>query len=237
MLTPFLRQAARARVRDRHGALPELRRRAEDHCGDPGAAGHREDPHAPGSAGPGAASGASPWPSPASGLTLPNRDRSGDPAIRAAGVGWVRGFAGPIEAGWRPGIPRGKRPMRTIFGGAIKAQQSCATSRDRLTRIGCRVRGAMGKERRCLKTLSSVRRGTSGEAVRAISHPRQVLHPAPLFINDCPSRRSDVEHPGDRGAQSVSSPRCGRPCSRVRERRVHRSDACSRSSHSELSRY
>ncbi len=35
----------------RHGALPELRRRAEDHRGDHGAAGDREDPEAPGSAG------------------------------------------------------------------------------------------------------------------------------------------------------------------------------------------
>ena len=34
-----LGQAAQARVRDRHGAVPELRWRAEDHCGDPGATG------------------------------------------------------------------------------------------------------------------------------------------------------------------------------------------------------
>ena len=45
--------AAQARVRDRHGALPELRRRAEDHCRDPGTVGDREDPHAPGAAGAG----------------------------------------------------------------------------------------------------------------------------------------------------------------------------------------
>ena len=52
-----LGQAAQARVRSRPGALPELRRRAEDHRRHPGAAGDREDPHAPGSAGPRAATG------------------------------------------------------------------------------------------------------------------------------------------------------------------------------------
>ena len=49
--------------------------------------GNREDPHASWAAGPGTAARACPWPGPASGLTLPNRDRSGDPATRAAGVG------------------------------------------------------------------------------------------------------------------------------------------------------
>ena len=58
---------------------------AEDHCGDPGTASHREDPHAPGIAGACTASGAGPWPSAASGLTLPNHDSSGDPATWAAG--------------------------------------------------------------------------------------------------------------------------------------------------------
>jgi hypothetical protein len=37
---------------------------------------------------------------PARGLTLPNRDRSGDPTTRAAGVDCIRGFAGPMEAAW-----------------------------------------------------------------------------------------------------------------------------------------
>ena len=46
-----LGQAAEAGFRDRHGALPELRRRTEDHRGDSRATGHRPDAHAPGSAG------------------------------------------------------------------------------------------------------------------------------------------------------------------------------------------
>jgi transposase-like protein len=50
--------AAQARVRHRPAALPELRRRgAEDHRGDPGAGGDREDPHPPGVGPPAAAPG------------------------------------------------------------------------------------------------------------------------------------------------------------------------------------
>ena len=95
-----LGKVAQARVRDRLGALPKLRRRAQDHCGHPGATCDREDPHAPGAAGAGTPSGASPWPGATSGLTLPNRDGSGDPMHGAAGVGCVRGFAGPMKAAW-----------------------------------------------------------------------------------------------------------------------------------------
>ena len=50
---------------------------------------------------------------------------------------------------------RSKRPRRTIFGGAVKAQQSCATFKDRNTRVEGRVRGAMGKKKGRLKVLSS----------------------------------------------------------------------------------
>jgi hypothetical protein len=47
----------RRSLRFRPGALPEVRWRAEAHCGDPGAAGDREDPCAPGIAGSDAGSG------------------------------------------------------------------------------------------------------------------------------------------------------------------------------------
>jgi hypothetical protein len=50
-------------------------------------------------------SGASPWPGAANGLTLPNRDRSGNPATRDDGV-----------------------------GGAVNAQQTAAASEDRFKR-------------------------------------------------------------------------------------------------------
>ena len=49
---------------------------------------------------PGHRLGDSPWPGPTRGLTLRNREHSGDPATRAAGAGWVRGFAEPMETDW-----------------------------------------------------------------------------------------------------------------------------------------
>ena len=59
-------QAAQAGVRSRPGALPELRRRAEGHSGDPVATGDRVGSHTPGIARAGAASCAGPWPDAAS---------------------------------------------------------------------------------------------------------------------------------------------------------------------------
>ena len=149
---------AQASVVTGPGALPELRRRAEDHRGHPGAAGCREDPHAPGLGGACSASCASPWPGSASGLTLPNRDRSGDPAPKAAGIGFAIGFAGPTETAWREGISCRRQPRKTMFGGDVNAQQFTAAFKDRLTRVGRRVRGATGKEKWRVKTLSSGRR-------------------------------------------------------------------------------
>ena len=68
--------AAQARLRTGPRVLPELRRRAEDHCGLPGAAGDREDPHAPGPAGPCAAALTCAWAGATGGLTLNDRSRS-----------------------------------------------------------------------------------------------------------------------------------------------------------------
>ena len=97
-------QAAQASLRSRRGTLPELRRRAEDHCGHPGAAGDREDPHAPGVAGQGATTLNCSRTSAASGMTIPIHHCSGGPARRAAGVGCVRVVAGPM-ARTRPSFP------------------------------------------------------------------------------------------------------------------------------------
>jgi len=81
----------------------ELRRPAEDHRGDHGTAGDREDPHAPGSAGPGAAACASASVTAASGLRPSSQHVSGGPVTRAAETGcarasWSRG-SGPHCAG------------------------------------------------------------------------------------------------------------------------------------------
>ena len=135
---------------------------AQDHRGDPGATGHRKDPHALGSAGSGTALGASPWPGAARGLRPHNRDSSGDPATRAA---CVRVVAGPMEAARRQGITRRRHHGEAQFGWAINAQQlasrSQPVSKDRFKHVGrcvpplfCRIRGAVGKKRARLKSLS-----------------------------------------------------------------------------------
>ena len=133
----------------------------------PGAAGDRKDPHALGAAGPGAASGASPWPGAVSGLRPPNRDRSSDPATRAAAVGCVRVVVGPTEAARRQAITRRRHQRETHFGWAINARQlasrSQPVSKDRFKRslrpapvpLFCRIRGALGKKKGRLKSLSA----------------------------------------------------------------------------------
>jgi hypothetical protein len=53
-----------------------------------------------------------------------------------------------MEAAWRQGITRRRQPRKRILDCAVHAQRNSAISkRDRLTRVGCRVLGAMGKER------------------------------------------------------------------------------------------
>ena len=75
-----------------------------------------------------AASGAGPWPGPARGLRLPNRDSSGDPATRAAGVACIRVVAGPMEAARRQGITRRRHHGEANFGWAIDARQIASRS-------------------------------------------------------------------------------------------------------------
>ena len=83
-----------AGVRDRRGALPELRRLAEDHRGDPGADGDREDPHSSWAAGPGTLAGASRWVAAASGLTSPVFQCSCGLPPRATSINSARDFRG-----------------------------------------------------------------------------------------------------------------------------------------------
>ena len=75
------------------------------HCGHPGTAGHREDPHAPGIAGAGTATLTRPRSSAASGLTIPIYHRSGGSQSRATGIGCARGFSGPMDVARRQGLP------------------------------------------------------------------------------------------------------------------------------------
>ncbi|MBC7707054.1 MAG: transposase [Rhodoferax sp.] len=101
--------------------------------------GNRKDPHTLGSAGPGAASGAGSRPGASSGLRPPNLDSSGDPANRAAGLGWVAEFTAPIGSGLTTRDNPPQKPKKDDFGGAVKAQPSCATFNDRHTRVEGRV--------------------------------------------------------------------------------------------------
>jgi hypothetical protein len=79
-------------------------------------------------------------------MTLLNSDRSGDPVTRAAGIGCVRGFAGPREAGSRSGITRRMRRRKTTVGGAVEAQQSSATFKDQLRRVKAPFWGVMRRK-------------------------------------------------------------------------------------------
>ena len=144
------------------GALPELRRRAEDHCGDPGAAGDREDPHPPAVAGAGAAPCAGPRSSAAGGLTIPPPHCSSGPARRAAGVGCVPVATGPMETAWRQGVNRRQCPERRFLVWPSTPNRLQPASKDRFERFGrcvpplcCRVRGAVGEEKGRLKSLST----------------------------------------------------------------------------------
>ena len=109
--------------------------------------------------------GASPWPGAARGLRPPNRDTSGDPPTRAAGVGCVRVVAGPMQAARRQGVTHRRRHGAAHFGFAINAQQlasrSQPASKVRFKHVGrcvpplfCRVLGAVGKEQGRFKSLS-----------------------------------------------------------------------------------
>ena len=131
-----LGQATRARVRFRPRALIELRRPAEDHWGQSGAAGDREDPHAPRVAGACAAVLSCPRSSAASDLTIPIRHCSGGSARRAAVIDCVRVVAGPMEAAWRPGITRRRRPGRPFSAGLSTPNGSPPAVKDAITTSG-----------------------------------------------------------------------------------------------------
>ena len=111
-----LGQTAQAGVPPRPLALPELQRRAEDHCGDPETAGDWEDADAPGAVGLRAAALSCPQTSAARGLTIPIHRCSGPPPRTVAGVGCAGGFAGPLDAARWQGFYPSMTPERTLLG-------------------------------------------------------------------------------------------------------------------------
>jgi hypothetical protein len=74
------------------------------------------------------APGAGPWPGAAKGLRLPNRDSSGDPATRAAGVGCARGFTGPMEAGWAIDARQIASRSQSASKGGFKRDGRCVSA-------------------------------------------------------------------------------------------------------------
>ena len=124
-----LGRAAQATVRARPETLPELRRPAEDHCGDPRTAGNREEPPAPGVAGQGATKLSCSRSSAASGLTIPVHHCSGGAARSAAGVGCVRVVAGPMKAAMRQRVTRGRHPEKRFLAALSTPNRSQVSPR------------------------------------------------------------------------------------------------------------
>ena len=111
------------------------------------------------------ASGAGSWPGAASGLTLPNRDRSCDPAPRAAGFGCVR-LRPRVRGTDGSGLAARDNPQEAPKKDEFRRRCQRPTDRGRLRRqiqarlVSCSVvfPGAMGKENGRLKSLSSAQR-------------------------------------------------------------------------------
>ena len=93
------------------------------------------------------------------------RSRATGPARRAAGVGCVRVVAGPMKAAWRKTVTRGWRSERRF---RLRCQRSTSLRLHPTTNSSasgalllprtaayCRVRGAMGTEKKRLKILLS----------------------------------------------------------------------------------
>ena len=114
-----------------------------DHCGDPGATGDREGPHASGVAGLSATTLSCSRSRAASGLTIRVHFCLGGSARRAAGIGCVRVVAGPMESATRPGATRRRRAVRRSSAGLSTPCRSPPASNDRLKRNGRRIDPAL----------------------------------------------------------------------------------------------
>ena len=145
-------------VRDRRGALPEPRRLAEDHRGDPAAAGDREDPHPSWAAGPATAAGASPWVATASDLTSPAFHCSCGLPPRAARINSARNFR---EGSIRPknpqesGSPGGDHNDGRVWAALSTLSSAEADSKDHSKHGQLPCRGGKGREKGRLTFLSS----------------------------------------------------------------------------------
>ena len=203
-----------AGIRSRPGALPALRRRAEDHCGDPGSAGDREDPQAPGIAGAGTATLIRPRSSAASGLAIPVYHRSGGSQSWATAIGCARGFSGPMDAARWQGVTHGRRPERRISAGLPTPDRLRLASKRGFERFG-----------RCVPPLFCRAPGCRRTGERAF----QKAYPLPIsltsmFFHDASSgiRQRRFRRVDQRRWSPFSLQVCGRPgVTRLASRRCH----------------
>ena len=129
--------SAQARVRDRHGTLPELRRRTEDHCRRPGGVG----PRAPRAAGAGAATLSCPCADIASDLIQPDaRPQFRRPSTMTCRAGGSRTASGVFQPAFASAIARVNRRTtrdnrRLPTGSMPRLRPRC---RHQLTSSACR---------------------------------------------------------------------------------------------------
>jgi hypothetical protein len=113
-----------------------------------------------------------------------------------------------MDAAWRQGITRKRRPRKTIFSGTVNPQQVAVTFKDRLTRVGCRVRGALRKEKGRLKTLSSLPPSGAfqdGGVADARDLPSTIIQPSRKELGDRVGTRRIISGTWSCCAQQVHS--------------------------------
>ena len=101
---------------------------------------------------------------------MPIHHSSCGPASRAAGVGCGRVVAGPMEAAWRQGVTRRRRPARRLWAGLSTPNRSQPASKDRFKRVGAL----------CSDPVLPCS-GCRGEGKRAFEKP--ILHPQARFLH------------------------------------------------------
>ena len=147
-------------------ALPELRRRAEDHRSDPGAAGDREDPHASWAAGLGTAARACPWVAAASGLTIPILHCSCGLPPRAARINCARDFRDGSIRPKSQGSPAADHHNGRVWAALLTLSSVAVDSKDRTKRSQLPCRGGHGQEKGRLNFLSSATAWTRSRSRR-----------------------------------------------------------------------
>ena len=128
-----LGQVAQARVRDRHGALPELRWSAEDHRGEPGTAGDREDAHATWVCRPWHRRVRQPVGRSCKRPEVLQPRRFRRPGAHGCGDRLRQGFSEPRFGGGSRGKTRSRSPRMKLVWAVVDPQQAAAEPKDRIS--------------------------------------------------------------------------------------------------------